>query len=375
MVHHDNRDYNQAKSEAATKMKDKLTSIFDSGRRNVQAALQHVIDQKVDDQLAPPEVLLFNPILGEQDGSHRVDLKVKDQRYELHAHAAQQVYSKLGLPKRYADDLIGTRWGAELLAHNLNTLMGHQKDRFLLRSVGSSLRAVLSDRFRRMDSGPLVESFITAIKETGAVPLEGRNLDTKFLMRFILPVMFEPVPNEVIAFGLEFRNSDFGDGRLAISEFVYRMWCTNLAVGADYIRKTHLGTRLSDDMLYSHETYQLDTKTVASAITDTVRAALLPANINRRVEVIQQAAQEVGTGELVAALAAMKNKGKLLKTEEGLVLETFRSPDVQLLPPGNSYWRLSNAISLLASKTDDAGRSIELQGLAGEVAGLTRELV
>src|SRR5262249_55027027 len=55
----------------------------------------------------------------------------------------------------------------------------------------------------------------------------------------------------------------------------------------------------------------------------------------------------------------------LTKGEVDQVVQTFNSPDVENLPPGNTTWRLSNALSWVAGKLTDAERKLDLMKLAG----------
>lgn len=367
MIHHDNRGYAVAKSESAKAMKIKLEGMFDAGKKNVVQALEKLQADTIQDFVVPRQKIKFDTI---DDG---FNVMFGDEQYDLHWHARNQISQRLKIPKPYVDRLCETKWGRELLVTNLNELLGHHEAaKFLLRTINGSIRGWLSDKYRRMDSAPIIESFIGAINDVGAVPMRARMLDTKVSFAFILPVMFEPTPDEIVAFGLEFKNSDFGHGRLLLNEFMYRMWCTNLATGIDYMAKTHLGTRLSDDIEYNEETYTSDTKTLALAVKDTVHHALGADNVNQRVQLISEAAKEMKSEDLMAVIKNMKDKAKLNKGETDRVTELFRSADVQMLPRGNSAWRLSNAISMLAGQTDDGYRAQELEALAGQVAGLSK---
>ncbi|HMH12634.1 MAG TPA: hypothetical protein VK578_05960 [Edaphobacter sp.] len=81
-----------------------------------------------------------------------------------------------------------------------------------------------------------------------------------------MPEVYEPVPGEMVAYGLSLENSDFGNGALSIRAYLLRIWCTNLAITqalagrplsfgfqiaqrsvtwyADAVRETHLETKL-----------------------------------------------------------------------------------------------------------------------------------
>jgi hypothetical protein len=57
----------------------------------------------------------------------------------------------------------------------------------------------------------------------------------------------------------------------------------------------------------------------------------------------------------------------MTKKELDTALNKFNEPDIEELPGGNTVWRLSNAVSWLASQTQDEERQLELQKLAGRL--------
>ena len=57
----------------------------------------------------------------------------------------------------------------------------------------------------------------------------------------------------------------------------------------------------------------------------------------------------------------------LQKHEADSVVDAYNSADTVNMPAGNSMWRLSNAVSWVASKTEDAERKLEISKLAGQV--------
>jgi hypothetical protein len=172
----------------------------------------------------------------------------------------------------------------------------------------------------------------------------------------------------VVAYGLSFGNSDYGDGALHMSAFLLRVWCMNGAVADEVFRQVHVGGRLADDISFSERTYRLDTMTTVSAVRDFTRSVLDTEKVTAYMTAIRDAAGE----ELDAkkAIAALRSKNLVTTAEAEAVSTSYNSADIIELPAGQNRWRLSNAISLIGRnrlKDGEERRGIELQELAGRV--------
>jgi hypothetical protein len=294
----------------------------------------------------------------------------------LHPHAFRQAAERSGVPAKYAEELAaGEPWQRQLVVHALNESFHHMPGRNLVRSVGGQARAVLSDKFRRLDSRPIIDTFLGEVDAAGAVPYAGAHTDVKVSIKAIVPrvhalTMSLPGANvstlqqqqEFLAFGIEIGNSDYGAGGLAIRSFFLRLVCLNGATAEDVMRQVHLGKRLGDDLMLSQKTYALDTETMTSAVKDVVRAQLGPKSIDSLIARVQAATeQEVNWAGLKSRLAGTLTKAELRRADEA-----FKGPDVINLPPGNTAWRASNAISWLANAEGiNVQRKLDLEKLAG----------
>ena len=178
-----------------------------------------------------------------------------------------------------------------------------------------------------------------------------------------MPEIYEPIPGEVVAYGLSLENSDFGNGALSIRAYLLRIWCTNLAITEETMRQVHLGKRLDDNLIYSQRTYELDAKTTVSALKDVVRLQLDSRSLTNRMEAVRMAAaKEINPTSARELLKKALNKG-----EAEAAMNAYNSPDVYNLPAGQTAWRLSNAISWIAGQTEEPERKLELMRVAGEV--------
>jgi hypothetical protein len=358
LYHHDGRSYQEAAEAAAMGARAKMEKIIDEGRAAAVRVLQAVRDDQPEDRIAPTKQLDWRPA---GDG---VEILVGDRASKIHPHALSQMAQRVGVPASYVSHLLESEWGRDTLAYNLRRgyKEGAADGRYLVREVRGEVRGFLSDRFRRIDSRPVFDAFAVAAQTIGAVPMGGHALATKNEIKAILPVIHEPIPNEPMLLGLQISNSDFGDGALSIRAFCLRLWCTNAATLEEALRQIHLGRRLDDSITYSDRTYRLDTEATVSALTDTVTTLLGPAKVAETLDVIKRASEE--------QIDPRKARGllkALTKVEQEAVIETFNAPDVLAVPAGQSAYRLSNALSWVANGTEDKGRALEMERLAGEL--------
>ena len=337
----------------------RLAQVLRDGMRKTGPVIDRLLSSTPQDALVPASAARF------ELGEHVPALFARDQQFggPLHSHAFGQLSARVGLPTAYAQKLAGGEpWERDLLSHAMGEHLSHSEDRFLVRAVDGTVRGILSDSYRRLDSRPLLDAFVTACKDVGAQPFEGVASDIRASVRVIVPRIYEPVPGEAMVFGLAWNNSDFGAGAFGISAFVLRLICLNGMVGASEIKKIHLGSRLQDLSL-SQATYDLDTRTLASATSDIVRGVLTEGAIENRLDLVRRAHSQ----ETDWAKAVRRVSSTLSKSEQSKVREAFEGNDTVMLPPGQTLWRFSNALSWVANSTENPDRKLELQGLAGAV--------
>jgi hypothetical protein len=365
LMHHNGQDYEVAASQAAAEARAKFEAQIERGRSRTMAVIEQINTQIPVDRVVPANRLSFT-VEGEE-----IQVTFPDREHTVegfHRHAVSQAAARGEIPLSYIDKLMARgQWGKELVAENLNRVYQNfpttgSGSKILTRSVHDEVRGFLSDAYRRLDSRPIVEQFIGAVHNFGAIALDGFALETKIAIKAVLPMVFEPVPFEVMIFGVALENSDFGNGALSLRTFVERLWCTNRAISTEDLRKIHLGARLGEDLQLSQKTYELDTLTMASAANDIVTRSLSAGSVNQFMDTIRKANEE----KIEPVRVKEFLKKHLTKGEAEKVVEAFNSPDVEMLPPGNSNWRLSNAISWIANGLEE-DRKLEVMKVAGAV--------
>lgn len=361
LAHHSQVDYHTAASEAAAYARTKMEALIERGRSSAAHLVEKVMGEVPVDALVSAKALRFQETDEESMGMH-----AGEHRWTLHPHAFGQVATASGVPLKFAQKLSeGESWQKALIAHTFNTMFSHSDRRHLVRCVEHQARGFLSDRFMRLDARPMLESFLKACSTKGALPCDGTGSDIRVAMRAILPTVFEPVPNEVLCLGVQFKTSDYGAGKLSVSSFMIRLWCTNKASLEDSLARVHLGKQLPESIQFSEKTHDLDTQTCVSAISDVVEALLSEERIRALCHVIQDNAEtELSWGQVETELA---KKLPTLADVETVKSRFEGEQDVMLLPERKTRWRLSNCISLLAGEQSSADRKLELEQMAGAV--------
>lgn len=350
-------------AEREQKARAKLQSFIDVGQREAIAALERIQREVPQDRIVRARAMNFVA----RDGG--IALHVGDGAghlvLDLHKHARSQVAQRVGLPIKFMNEMLAEgQWGQELVAHNLVKLAGNGKDeKVLVRAVDTQVRGVLSSSYRTDDSRPALEALLELGREVGAVVATGAALDTRVSFKMMKAEPIEIFPGEWAVVGLDYRTSDYGNGARELCGWILRLLCLNGAVTTSNFRRVHLGGRIESDVEFSQRTKALNEKYTRSATRDMAHALLGQPAIDKMVADVRAAnAKEIDPDKALATL-----KKSVSKDEEKAIVEKYNSPDVELLPAGNTAWRFSNAISWLAGQVEDRDRKLDLERLAGQV--------
>ena len=289
----------------------------------------------------------------------------------IHTNAVRQVASRLGIPGAYILALLqGEDWQKKLGYQIMNTHNGWtDRNRVLVRAVGSEVRAFLSDQYRRLDSEMIFGTHIDAIYEKGGKLSDGYMSDTRVLIESIYPRPIEIITEKngtiLIAFGTRLISSDYGHGALELRSFILQGVCLNGMVRESILREIHLGARLPDNLGLSQETYKLDSMTMASAVKDWTQNLYSSEVIKERMLEIK-AATEI-TVDVNQMLTSLKGLNKLMKGECDEIGKILMKNDPNDGVQGEStLWKLTQGITAYANTVDEE-RRIDLQEIAGEL--------
>lgn len=355
---------------------NKVQRMIDGKAVGVQATMERLINEGkiAQDYIAPLGVELkrneHTPVIT-FNGDEGLKMNMPDGQFSLHANAIGQLADRMGIPQRYLRTLAGgAEWQIALAATMLNEHSGWtQRSRVLVRTVGTQVRGVLSDSYRRLNSVEILTAFVQEAAQQGAVISDAYMNDTKVWAETILPqplVIPTAKNGDVIIFaGARFSTSDYGDGAVDMRSFLLNGACLNGMVRESVMKQVHLGSKLPDNLRLSQETYELDTKTTVSAVRD------LTSGLFSRDTLMQKAYEIQGASEMEVDLDRELNNltknGHLLKQEGQEVQKILMRNDPEDGVQGAAtLWKLTQAITAHARELTPE-RSRELHEISGSL--------
>ena len=349
-----------------------LKKIIETGQRTAGNTIRRVMTE------IPVDLITGNKKIGwsfDEHGSIRLSVDGQDSApydtdQRIHRHAFGQFATRYNIPVRYLDRLIegatANAWERDLA---LTTLNGHAKNvggRVMLRSYQGQVRGVMSDRYRRLDSRPLLDSLLGALDETGFVVYAGTGSDVKVSIRALKPEIYD-IEGDPVVFGLEWTNSDYGAGKHEVRVYVLRTVCLNGMTGESIMSNTHLGKRADADLKLSEATRRKEQDYFSALIREAVIEKAGPVQVEKTIARVRHAAKErIELGESLPVALRRALSGP----EQERVRALFESDESVMLPPEPTVHRLSNCLSWMARTASNPERSMDLEKLAGSVAGI-----
>lgn len=348
--------------------KQKLTQMIEQGNQKSRLALQDIMTEHEvrKDFLVPSTGLNYQM---DENGFKPV---FNNQTFRVTDHSYRQLLSKANFSKNYADYLSDLwedekkEWAKDLFLHNLRELTESNinGDRLLFRTVQGLIKGCLSSSYKRIDASPIFEAFLQEGMRAGFKPIDGVNTNSQYNLKMIFPKLYEPIEKEYMVFGLSLSTSDYGKGAMDLKFYIVRMWCVNGAIGESFLRKVHLGRRFTEeDQNFSQETYELDTKTVSSAIRDIVSEGVENKSLITCDKIQKANEKEI---DVKTILSSLRKKGVLNKDQANTAESLYNNvQEITLLPQDKGAWRFSNVLSLMANNSElDRDKSLELQETA-----------
>ena len=283
----------------------------------------------------------------------------------------RQLGDALGIPAKYYDRCRADY--PELLTENVNAWLGRSGKRHMVRTLDSTARAFLSDRYRRIDNYEIAQSVLPLVGEMDGANVESCEVtENRMYLKVVNPHLeAEVVKGDVVQAGIVISNSEVGLGSVSVMPLVYRLVCSNgMIINDAGQRKYHVGRQNDSDWeLFSDETLALDDRAFMAKLADIVRTAVDAAKFAVIVNRLREAAEAKITARSIPTVVELTAKSYgFNQTEQDDILQ-------HLISGGDlTLWGLGNAVTRTASDVDSYDRATALESAGWQVTAMEPRL-
>ncbi|MES2959913.1 MAG: DUF932 domain-containing protein, partial [Pseudomonadota bacterium] len=346
-----------------------METLMKSGRSLVSLAqeLDRQLHSKRD--LVVPSSLMRHDTDDTGDTGLVIEQPSGSSRFGITTLARRQLADKLKIPYAYFERMRSEQ--PVLLDHNVNTWLQSGEDRRMLRMLDGKVRAVLSDRYRRLDNFELADSVLPILQRLPQARFESVELtETRMYLKVVTPlVRHEIAPGDVVQAGVVVSNSEIGHGTLSVQPLLYRLVCRNGLIASDHtLRKTHVGRSVGgvDEVItvFKDDTLLADDKAFFLKVRDVVEAAVSEATFLQAASKLQKTLGIPLVGDPVKTVEVLASRYTLNDAERAGVLRS-------LIAEGDlSGYGLVNAVTHYSQEVEDYDRATEFEALGGRLIEL-----
>ena len=318
------------------------------------------------DYLAPASSLRMNI----DDG--KPFISVPDVReFDVLPVAHDQLGERTKIPARYYNRMLAET--PELLATNVNRWLEADDNRRMIRTIGGSMRAFLSDRYNRVENEEIAEVALPVLLETPGIEVVAAEVTERrlYLMATASKIQGEVGLNDVVQAGVCITNSEVGLGQIGVRPLVYRLACLNGMIIPDAkLSARHVGRRigLGEDLnaIFSDETRRADDHALLLKVRDTIRHALDEAAFATTVEKFSATKEAKIQNDPAKSVEVLARKIGATEAEGKSILRS-------LIKDGNlSAFGLINAVTYQAHDAEEFDRAVEFEQAAGQLLHLPK---
>lgn len=293
------------------------------------------------------------------------------ESFNIRDTAHGQLSTRLAIPKKYYDRMLYEQ--PALLASNVNTwLADSPNDKRMVRVLNNQVRAVLSDRYQRIENEEVAEMVLPVLMEQTDMEIVSSQITES---RLYIKALFPRIGGDVkvgdrVISGAAISNSEIGMGALKVERLSYRLVCLNGAISPDAsYRAFHIGARHETsgvEELFSDETLAAEDNTKLLKVRDVLRACASQEAFDKDLNKMREAAGERIQGDPVKAVEILAKKMLLREDERGSVLR-------HLVEGGDlSRWGVLNAVTRAAQDVESYDRATEMETMGGYILDLPR---
>lgn len=328
--------------------------------------------QAKHDYLVRESTIVAEPVIN--DGGI-IDLALNIQGVGQHTitdHAHRQIGQHLNIPSRYYQRMMSD--APELLAYNVNHWLKQNTDSTrLVRTLDSTVRGFLSDRFKPLDNYEFTTSVLQEMQDIGGITVQSSAVtDTRMYLKAVSErIQGEVRKGDIVQVGVSLSNSEVGAGTLRIDPLIYRLVCLNGAIAPDKLNtysRRHIGARVVSDQdvsrLLSDEARQADDKAFWLTVRDIVRSIFDPERLQQVIEIWRGATRRDITAPVPDVVEVTVSQHKLPESMNSGILEhLIRDGDL-------TQYGLGNAITRYSQDVEDYQQATELETIGASVMAM-----
>ncbi len=279
----------------------------------------------------------------------------------------QQLAEYTGIPKAYYDKLRNT--DKTVLAGNVNLWLGKRPDteRRMIRTLNGNVRAVLSDRYQRIDNYEVAEVALNILQEVPKLRIVSTAVtDHRLYIKAVSSDIQLPVPGsrrvgDLVESGVVISNSEVGLGSVSIQPFAHFLVCTNGMVrNKEGLRKAHVGRAIDAGLhgLLSDQTKKLQDAAVLSEVRDVIAACFERSAFQSFIDRLGVTTRQQIEGDVLGAVEALgpTTFGLNQSERQGVLKHLIAGGDL-------SRYGLINAITRTAEDVELYDRATELEAI------------
>ena len=328
--------------------------------RDLGEVLQELKRQQAEkrDYISPSSSLSLRP-----DGR---TLAMGEKNFSTTDLFHRQVASTLNIPSKYYD--LMQREKPALLAENVNEWMATKDQNYMVRSLSGVARALLSDRYRRIDNLEVAGAVLPLFAGVPGMQVMSAEVTSQKLYLKVVDTRREVAcVGDKVQFGIVVSNSEVGLGAVSVQPLVYTLACTNgMIVNSLGERKTHVGRAAKgvDDgwEVMSDEAREAEDKAFLLRLRDITNAAFDEARQGMIVERLEEAAGARITGKVTEVVEIVgKDYGLSNLEQDGVLKYLIEGGDLSL-------YGLSNAVTRYSQDVESYDRATALEGMGWQMA-------
>ena len=298
------------------------------------------------------------------------NLKNKPITFSVSDNTHQQIAVRLNIPNRYYEKM--RMASPHILDQTINDSFKKLAENRMIRTLGGTARAFLSDRYRRIDNLELSAAVYPFIESTKYLSIESAEVtDTHLYIKIINKKLKTNISaNNTIYGGFVISNSEVGAGCLKVEPLVFNAFSKNALIFKDCIHKTnHIGRQFkisastaqeihADDRSFNSSIFTKLQNDIKVAITDTD-------TFDTIIELLRQAKQIPLQKNVVKSVESLSDDFAFSPNERGDILRQL------CISEDHSRYGLIQAIAAASKISHSYDRATEFEHIGGDLLTLS----